>query len=257
MKILDMYNELLNLDLPNSEGKTCDTIKSGNPNDEIKNIGVSMFATVAVIKECIKKNINFLIVHEPVYYNHYDDCLPNKFAREKQKLIEKSNITILRYHDHPHSIKPDMIYKGQIALMDIPGKMEIGKQFGINRYILDEPVTALDLARYLENKLNIKHIKVAGCIDRPGKIISCCFGTPGHIIEELENNDFVLTGELCEWGDAETVRDCAQMGYNKAVLVMGHIGSEKGGMMLLSRVISQIHPEIHAEYIECGEVYSY
>ena len=38
---------------------------------------------------------------------------------------------------------------------------------------------------------------------------------------------------------------------------MGHIGSERAGMMYLAEVISEKHPELNVKYIECGEVYSY
>ena len=52
-------------------------------------------------------------------------------------------------------------------------------------------------------------------------------------------------------------RDYAQMGYNKAMLVMGHIGSERNGMALIAHRLQQAHPEISVCYLECGEVYSY
>ena len=47
------------------------------------------------------------------------------------------------------------------------------------------------------------------------------------------------------------------MGYNKAILVMGHMGSEHGGMKLLADMISEKHTEFPTQYINCGEVYSY
>ena len=47
------------------------------------------------------------------------------------------------------------------------------------------------------------------------------------------------------------------MGYNKAILSMGHIGSERNGMMLIARRLQQVYPEIPVRYLECGEVFSY
>ena len=32
-----------------------------------------MFATVAVIKEAIRLSANFIVAHEPTFYNHTDD----------------------------------------------------------------------------------------------------------------------------------------------------------------------------------------
>ena len=97
---------------------------------------------------------------------------------------------------------------------------------------------------------------IAGCTDK-GNRISCCFGASGHVAEELTGNDFVLTGEICEWETAEIARDYAQLGYNKVILVMGHIGSERAGVMYLAEMIKEKHSELTVKYIECGEVYSY
>ena len=101
MKISDLFNEMIAYFGKLEEGElTCDTYKAGNPDNEITGVGISMFATPEVIKECVNQNINFLIVHEPIFYNHWDDHIPNKLAEEKKKFIEDSGITIARYHDY-------------------------------------------------------------------------------------------------------------------------------------------------------------
>lgn len=150
-----------------------------------------------------------------------------------------------------------LIYDGEIKYSGLKGKKLLKGIFAVTDLLLDEPMTAKELAAKLEKNLNIKHIKIAGCPDKKGSRIGCCFGTPGHIAEQLENNDFVLTGEICEWELGEMARDYAQLGYNKAILVMGHIGSERAGMMLLCDILKEKHPELNPLYIECGEVYSY
>lgn len=98
---------------------------------------------------------------------------------------------------------------------------------------------------------------IVGCTDQKGKSLSPAFGACGGLAEERKDVDFVLTGETSEWGVAEMDRDYAQMGYNKAMLVMGHIGSERHGMALIAHRLQQAHPEISVCYLECGEVYSY
>ena len=50
----------------------CDGIKSGSIENEIEKIGVSMFATVDVLRRAIADGVNFLIVHEPTYYEHME-----------------------------------------------------------------------------------------------------------------------------------------------------------------------------------------
>ena len=85
------------------------------------------------------------------------------------------------------------------------------------------------------------------------------FGTPGGIEQELRSDDceVVMTGEVCEWALAEWVRQAAQMGHKKALLVLGHLGSERDGMRLVADILKEKLPEIPTEYIESGEVYTY
>ncbi len=258
MKISELFDGMITYFGKLDDGAlTCDTYKTGNPDSEISGVGVSMFATPDVLKKCAEQNINFLIVHEPMFYNHWDDHIPNETAESKKRLAESLGITVARYHDHAHIINNDMIYEGEIKYSGLIGKKIKTGIFGVNRFELDEPLTAKELASVLEKNLGIKHIKIAGCCDKKGKMISCCFGTPGHVAEEMENSDFVLTGEICEWEMGETARDYAQLGYNKALLVMGHIGSERAGMMYFTDILKEKYPGLNVEYIECGEVYSY
>lgn len=258
MKISELFSEVITYFGKIDEGKpTCDTYKSGNPNNVITGVGISMFATPEVIRECMSQGINFLIVHEPVFYNHWDEHITGELVKLKKKFIEDSGITIARYHDHAHITGNDLIYKGEMIFSRLCGEKIITNICAVNRFELGMALTANELAESLEKNLAIKHISIAGCTDKKGKKISCCFGASGNVTEELITNDFVLTGEICEWETAEIARDYAQFGYNKAILVMGHIGSERAGMMYLAEMIKEKHSELNVKYIECGEVYSY
>ena len=55
----------------------------------------------------------------------------------------------------------------------------------------------------------------------------------------------------------EHARDAAQMGYHKAILVLGHIGSERDGMKYAAQILKQRQPQLDVRYFECGEVYTY
>ncbi|MBQ3589243.1 MAG: Nif3-like dinuclear metal center hexameric protein, partial [Clostridia bacterium] len=124
---------------------------------------------------------------------------------------------------------------------------------------LNEPMTALDLAKKLEDDLNIKHVRIAGEKNKKSSKIAACFGTPGGVFELLcdPNIEIVLTGEACEWKLAEYARDAAALGFNKTLIVMGHIPSERDGMRLLAKRMQEAHKDFESKYIECGEVYSY
>ena len=256
MKINELYEQIKSWCTYTEIKDTVDCYKIGTGDNEIKKVGITMFPTVDVIKYCARNGINFLITHESIYYSHRDDSIPNEIAQKKKELAEENGLTIARFHDFPHNAVPDMICAGELKYLGLKGKWTKGKYFAVNNFLLDEPVTAAELARTIGEKLDLRHVRTAGCTDKPGRKIACCFGTPGHIEEELFENDFVLTGEICEWSVGELARDCAQLGLNKAIIVLSHIGSERAGMMYLNDLINERIPGICCEYIECGEVYN-
>ena len=52
---------------------TVDTLKSGSRDIVVTGIVTTMFATIDVIKKAIAVKANFIIAHEPTFYNHADD----------------------------------------------------------------------------------------------------------------------------------------------------------------------------------------
>lgn len=236
--------------------KTCDCIKTGNGDAQVKKAAVTMFATPDVIKSAVEFGAELLIVHEPLYYNHWDTELPNEAARIKEKYIADSGLTIFRFHDHAHARTDDLIFEGEMMLLGLKGHT-VSRSYAHTSFMLDESMTAAELARLAEERLGAKHVRIAGCADKPGRRISCSFGAAGDVAGELENNDFYICGEICEWSDGELVRDYAQLGFNKALIVLSHEVSERAGMMLLTRELKEKYPDIEFRYLESGSLYSY
>ena len=257
MKAIELMNELFSVGKAGEN--TCDTFKSGSPDVEVTKVAVSMFATPEVVKKARESGAELLIVHEPTYYNHMDNHSDEAFEVEKRKFIESTGIAICRYHDHPHNAARDVICEGEMKYMELPGKVEFPGRFDLVRVTLDHPMTPREIAAHIESKVGIKHIRIAGAADEPMTKVSGMFGTPGGVDAELRSDDceVVMTGEVCEWAFAEWVREAAQMGHRKALLVLGHIGSERDGMRLVADRLSESHPELGVTYIECGEVYTY
>ena len=111
----------------------------------------------------------------------------------------------------------------------------------------------------VEERMGLKHVRIAGAADVPCTEISGMFGAPGGVAEELrsEQCQILLTGEACEWALGEYARDAAQLGHRKALIVMSHIGSERDGMRFVADRMTQVFPELEIRYFECGEVYTY
>jgi putative NIF3 family GTP cyclohydrolase 1 type 2 len=120
-------------------------------------------------------------------------------------------------------------------------------------------MTARQLAKHIEQRLGIKHVRIAGATDTPISTISCMFGAPGGLMEELKRDvcQALIAGEVCEWSLCEYARDASQLGYTKSVLALGHVGSERAGMVYIADLIKKQFADVEVKYFECEEVYSY
>ena len=239
--------------MPNS----CDTVKFGNPDMEITGVAVTMWATPNVIRRAAELGANMIITHEPTFYDDPDQPLNNPVDRAQLALIEQTGVVIYRYHTMMHQFTPDLIPTGALYYLGLDGEMVPSGYFGSSILTLNQPKSANELAELFREKLGVKHIRIAGNGEFRGKTIGMCLGMPGGVYEILrdEKTDIVLIGEACEYHQCEYARDAAELGINKAMVVLGHEGSERAGMQYLAKLLSEKHPELRIDYVECGEVY--
>ncbi len=258
MKSQEIMNILFSMADMTGFDNTCDTLKCGQADKEVKKVAVTMFPTVNVIKQASEWGADLLIVHEPLYYNHMDKHSDDPVELKKRQLLESTGMTVYRYHDHSHIARPDMISIGMFEALGLTGDYEYETD-GLIRYHLKVEITPRDLAALMEKRLNIKHLRIAGSIDTPCRVLSGKFGSPGGVGRELRNDkcEIILVGEVCEWADCEYARDAAQLGYKKAIITMGHIPSERNGMMYIADILKEKCPDIEVKYLESGEVFDY
>ena len=241
--------------------KTCDTCKSGDPLREVRRVGVAMFATPAVIRRAADWGADLLIVHEPTYYNHMDVHSDDKIECAKRALIEESGMVIWRFHDHAHRLPVDLIADGVLRALAPDAEIDFSRRLpGDARVTFRRPITPRELARQIEQNLGVAHVRVCGAADTPCTRLAAMVGAPGRVVfDELRDGacEMVLTGETTEWAYAEYARDAAELGYTKALLILGHVGSERAGMVLCADQLRERHPELAVSYFEGGEVYTY
>lgn len=258
MKASYIMEKLFALAEERDYSKSCDKCIAGDENKEVKKIAVAMHATPNLLKEVKEWGADLLVIHEPATYGIGSDP-DDKIVAEKKRLMAECGMTIYRYHDRPHNTIPDVIAAGEFKCFDLKGRMETTDVFDLVRFYLDEPITARELAKLIEVKTGIKHVRISGATDKPATVISSLFGLTSKVMDELqaEESQIVLAGEVREWSFCEYARDAAQMGYNKSLLVLGHVGSEREGMRYTAEILQDMFPEICVEYFECGEVYTY
>jgi putative NIF3 family GTP cyclohydrolase 1 type 2 len=224
--------------------ETVDTIKSGNGQQEVRGIVTTMFATIDVINQAIAQKANFIIAHEPTFYNHRDDTawLENdQVFQYKNELLNKNNIVVWRFHDYWHTHKPDGV------LMGVMTKLGWQNYFNTEnpRLVMIPSITLKDLIAHAKKSLGIRQVRFIGdpnqVCKRIGLIPGAAGGRPQMQMLQKEKPDVLIVGELSEWETAEYIRDAQSMKLPMSLIVLGHAESEEPGMEWL---VSWLQPKV-------------
>jgi putative NIF3 family GTP cyclohydrolase 1 type 2 len=223
--------------------QTVDTIKSGSADEKVTGIVTTMFATVNVIKQAVELNANFIIAHEPTFYNHTDDVnwvANNEIVKQKQELLAKNKITVWRFHDYWHSHRPDGIGYGVLKKAGWVDYYKPGEM------IVTMPRTTLkEIIHHLKSSLDIDHVRVIGDLSQSCERIALLPGAAGGQMQisivEKQKPDVLIVGEVHEWETAEYIRDARLMGSKTSLIILGHSVSEEPGMEYL---VEWLHPKV-------------
>ncbi|GAB3718687.1 hypothetical protein GCM10028816_03050 [Spirosoma lituiforme] len=240
--------------------KTVDTLKSGNAAQKVTGIVSTMFATVDVIKKAIASGANFIIAHEPTFYNHADetDWLNNDDVFQyKHDLLTKHNIALWRFHDYIHAHRPDGVQTGVLAALGWTNYASAD-----NAHVLTLPATPLgQLVTHAKSKLDIKMVRVIGDPAQSCQRILLMPGASGGRSQiaaiEKEKPDVIFCGETSEWETPEYVRDARQQGKKLSLVILGHIMSEAAGMNWVVSWLKPQLPGLKITYIPSGNAFTY
>ena len=233
--------------------QTVDNFKAGNPETSLKGIATCMFADMATLKEAVKLNCNFIITHEPVFYNHLDETDSFKYDpvfQEKMKFIKENDLVIFRFHDHIHRTEPDGISVGMINKMGLT-------EYSANRSLTFFRIPKKSLAAFaseLKATFGMNSIRVIGNPEMEFSKLAFMAGAPGgqRHIQMLRNPDVevIIAGEAPEWETYLYANDATQMGKNKAVIFLGHIKSEEAGMEYCAKWLKTFITDVPVHFIE-------
>lgn len=215
--------------------ETVDTIKFGHPNQIVSGIVTTMFPTITVIEQAVRRKANFIIAHEPSYYNHRDDpqwVENNAVLQQKRQLLEKHKMVIWRFHDYCHSLRPDAVSYGVAKKAGWLSYYKSGQTM-----LTIPPVPLEKLANHLKKTLGIDHLRVVGNLQQTCERVALLPGAWGGQRQvstaETEKPDVLIVGEVAEWETAEYIRDANLLGKKIALIVLGHSQSEEPGMEYL------------------------
>lgn len=247
-EIMDVFIK----EVPNAPFKTTvDTLKAGNRDIKVTGIVTTTFATVTVIKKAIELKANFIIAHEPTFYNHLDDTdwLKNdEVYQYKANLLKQHGIAVWRNHDYIHTHQPDGVKQMVVK------KLGWEKNFDTTTNIAILPATTLQqLINHAKQKLAIKMVRYNGDLQQPCKKVLLMPGAAGgkRQMEALikEQPDVLICGEIQEWETAEYVRDAIASGQQLSLIVLGHIASEQPGSEYMATWLKENFPALRTTFV--------
>jgi Uncharacterized conserved protein len=248
--------------------QTCDIIPVGNPDNDVTGIVTSFMATYDVIQEAVRLGANFIITHEPTWFTGNDAtdwCAQDSVYLAKRKYLEDHDLTVWRLHDHMHlGSDTDYIYEGLLT------------ELGWHQYLLPDekypwiyelPETTVGkLAEFFKAKLHMQTIQIIGApqmkVKRLGILVgggSLGFGAEAMPMQVMERNrlDLLIVGDITEWTICAYINDAYQMGFNKAMLTLGHERSEEAGMKYLAPWLQERFPDIPVSFVDAKEPFKY
>ena len=249
-EIMDLFIS----EVPNSPfSPTVDTLKSGNRDQKVTGIVTTMFATLTVIRKAIELNANFIVVHEPTFYNHLDETAwldGDPVYEFKKNLLEEHGIAVWRNHDYVHSLQIDGVQKGVVD--------ELGwNAFYKQNAVLKLPETTLGkLIEHIKEKMGVPALRYVGNLDQKASKILLLPGAIGgrRQIELImqEKPDVLICGESPEWETPEYVRNANEMGEKLGLIVIGHSASEEGGSEFMKNWIEENIPGMPVTHFASG-----
>ena len=233
--------------------ETVDVFKAGDPQSNLRGIAVCMFADVPTLQKAVELGCNFIITHEPVFYNHLDETenlLDNAVFNEKMDYIQKHKLVVFRYHDHIHATKPDGIYQGMIAQLNL-------ELYALDGSLIHYKLPQQSVAEYgesLKKALGLETIRVIGNPEMKFTKMALMVGAPGgqRHISMLNRDDVevLVAGEASEWETYLYANDAVNLGKNKAVIFLGHIKSEEAGMKYCTKWLKSFVSGVPIHFIE-------
>ena len=253
--------DLINASIPGAPfPKTVDTIKAGDASQIVTGIVTTMFATIEVIEKAALLKANFIIAHEPTFYNHADETNwleQDDVFRYKMALLKKYNITVWRFHDGIHAHRPDGVISGVVNALGWEKYADPKKQYLLNI----EPLTMKNIIELVKEKLGIAHLRFIGNKEQLCRRIVLAPGSAGGRMQintiSKEKPDILICGELDEWETSEYIRDLQLSGSKTALIVLGHIVSEEPGSEWLVKWLQPQLPGIAVTHIPSKDAFSW
>lgn len=248
---------------------TVDRVLYGDPSKECSGIVTTCWASADVIQKTADLGYNFIIAHEPIFFDHFDhqDWLEdNRVFQKKKALLDSTGIVVYRDHDHVHNDKPDKIFTGVVKALDWE-KYQVGNDFisGNGKFVLPEPQSAREIAEHVSRSLGVHGMRMWGDPETMVKTIAFSahfLASPGDkaAISKIDENniDMIIPGEVIDWTIGEYIMDSETLGFGRVLLNLGHFNWEEPGMAYMAEWLPDVvDRKVPVKFVKSGDRFTW
>lgn len=231
-----------------------DVFKAGSPAEDVHGIATTGMTTFDLLKRAAAAGRNFVITHEPTFWNDQDRTAgfeSDAVYQQKQKFVSDQKMIVWRFHDHAHMLRPDPLVAGSARML---GLTQYASPTEPGVYVMP-PTTLRAFAAEIARRLGGKAIRVVGS---PDMTVSRVRIGPGYSLPALNASfDVAIGGENPEaGGNAEYILDAAALGQQKGAIILGHMMSEDWGMKEVGDWLKTFITDVPIDWIPAGEPFS-
>jgi putative NIF3 family GTP cyclohydrolase 1 type 2 len=238
---------------------TVDGFLAGDPDAPVRGVAVTVMATLDVLHRAAERELDLVITHEPLYFDHHgasDAVLAaeaDPVHAAKAAFVAAHGLVVLHQHDAWHDRRPDGILTGTARAL---GWLDAARADDPGVYDLP-PTTLGALAAHVAQSLGARALRYVG---DPAAGVSAVGLQPGF--QGFERNrhllarpdvDVLVLGEGHEWETGEYAADAVTAGVCAGVVVVGHVPSEQEGMAELGRWLTDLLPEVPVELVAAAD----
>jgi putative NIF3 family GTP cyclohydrolase 1 type 2 len=253
---------------PQARSENCtDGLICGDLQTEVRAVGSTWMASMAVLQSAVAKGINLIVTHEPTFWCTGTTKAPElKRCEESQvdlsfkvQFIAEHGIAIIRAHDCWDAYPKYGIEDSLRAALELPepSRTIFYLRRSVPFHLYQIPKTTLEgLARHCKGKLGLTSVRVSGDLGKPVERIVMAYGAsstlPSYYRFWKEGIDAVISGEQTEW---QVVRPAIDMGLG--IVELGHSNTEAFGMEGMARLLREHFPGVRIEYLPTGDSFKY
>jgi putative NIF3 family GTP cyclohydrolase 1 type 2 len=238
------------------QSQTVDRILAGDADTVVRGIAVTMMATLDVLERAAAAGKNMVITHEPTFYLHEDttaEIQNDPTLKYKLDFIRKNNIAVFRFHDHWHARNPDGIAIGM--MQQLGWEKNVAPHDPVRFLFSGEPLA--QFCRGLQSRLNDRTMRIVGKPALPVRRVAASWGAADRLttipLFARADVDVLVVGEAREWELVEYAQDSITAGNQKALIILGHVVSEQGGMKYCTEWLKSFMTEVPIEFVPAAE----